>query len=314
MNKSIAASMQMHSDVLAFFLRKVLEFLGFTDFDEDVDKLKGYITSNDEQRNIVENSTKGHTLTKNIAKNYVVTHALRPIASRLNLFANKNEMEILKNEIRYTEKQLLRRSDKRLPNILDIYAKNALALLPATGSEKITQVMIDDLNAGIADYRAKLIGTPQYHGELKAANKQIDNNMAGIKNLLEKNLDLTVEITKEDYPSSYVEYQSARRINLPPHRMLALKIQACESESLTPLAGVTFTVMSDTNGDGVQSSDDQVRFVKRSSRLGVSQMRNLADGKYLVTAVKPGFESKTVIIYKSSDKTCKVTIELNSLQ
>ena len=63
----------------------------------------------------------------------------------------------------------------------------------------------------------------------------------------------------------------------------------------------------------MKSSADLVKNVKRSSKQGGCQEKNVPDGKYLITAEKPGLETKTATAYISNGQTCKVIFEMAAL-
>lgn len=314
MNERVVATEQSFKGVSGVLKRKADDFSAFTSVAEDVIILDGLITDIDTQTDILDISTKGYTETKNAAKIYAVTIALRPVSTRIMAYACKNRLDVLKNEINFTEKALLKKADKRLVNILRVFLKNARIYLPDMSSLGLTEDMINALEAAIADFEAKLLGTPQYLGEQKAAKQRIAKDIADGEILLKNDIDPITEIIRDDKPATYAEYQNARKIKLPPRRKLALKIKVFESGSLQLLSGVTLTITPDTNGDLMKAGADLQKTVKRTSPFGASQVKNLSDGKYLITAEKPGLEPKTATAYISSGQTCIVIIEMTALQ
>jgi len=314
MNVKQIATTQSFREIIGVYRRKADDFVGFTDLEEDVNMLESVVADIEEQSNILDISTKGYTDTKNAAKLFAVSTALRPVSTRLMAYASKKKLEILKNEINFTEKALLKKSDKRLGNILRVFVKNGRTYLPEMASVGLTESMIGDLEDAITDYEAKLMGTPQYLGEQKAANQRIEKDLAFAEDLVKNSIDTIVEIIRDEKPDTYAEYQNARKVKLPPRRKLALKVKVCDSGTLLALPGVTLTIMPDTNGDILKAGTDLQKVVKRTSPLGASQVKNLADGKYLLTAEKPGLETKTATAYVCNGETCLVTIEMTALQ
>ena len=189
MNVREIATEQSFKAVSCVLKRKAPDFAAFITVGEDVIKLDGFIADIDEQNNILEISTKGYTETKNASKFDAVTIQLRPVSTRLMAYASKNKLDVLKNEVKFTEKALLKKSDKRLPNILRNYVKNARKYLPQMASLGLTEVMIVALEEAIVDFEAKLLGTPQYQGIQKAAKQRIDKDLADGEDLLKSDID-----------------------------------------------------------------------------------------------------------------------------
>ena len=103
MNVHQNAQQQADKEVLAVLNRKAPDLAGFTTVAEDKIIFESNIVDNDEQNKILETSTKGYTDLKNASKIYVVNTALRPVSTRLMAYASRNKLEVLKNEINYTE-------------------------------------------------------------------------------------------------------------------------------------------------------------------------------------------------------------------
>jgi hypothetical protein len=313
MNEQQKAQNQADKEVSATLHRKAAELAGFTSVAEDLETYDANIADTNEQNKILDTSTKGYTDSKNTSKMSAVSVALRPVSTRLMAYASRNKLEVLLNEINYTENAMLKMSDKRLVYILVKFLKNARLHLPDMSSLGLTEAMIDAHEEAIADYQAKLLGTPQYQGEQKAANQRIAKNLAANKELNKNSFDMIMEIIRDEKPDIYAEYQNARKIKLPPRRTLALKIKVIDASTLLPVQGVTITIVPDTNGDLMKATPDLAKIVKRSSLQGVCQVKNMPDGKYIVTAEKAGLGSKSTIAYINSGEMSLVKIELTAL-
>jgi hypothetical protein len=311
MNLQQNAQQQADKKVSATLHRKAAELAGFTTVGEDLVVFDANIADTDEQNKTLDVSTKGYTDTKNTAKNHVVSVALRPVSTRLVALAFRSNNQVLKNEINYTENALLKMSDKRLVNVLLKYLNNARKYQPEMSSVGLTEAMIVTLEEATDDYKAKLLGTPQYQGEQKAANNRIAKNLAANKELKKNSFDKIMEIIRDEKPDIHAEYQNARKIKLTPSRTLALKVKAYEPGTLTPVAGVIITVIPYTEGDMLKTTGAELsKNVKRTSALGGCQVRNLADGKYLVTAEKAGRVTQSLIAYINGGEMTLVKFEM----
>ena len=136
------------------------------------------------------------------------------------------------------------------------------------------QALIDALDTSVADFEAKLLGTPQYIGEQKAAKQKREKAINACEEIMTNDLDMIVEILKHENPETYAGYQHARKVKMMGRRTMALKIKVVESNSKNRVPGVNITIVPDTNGDALKATADLTKTVKRTSALGEMCIRD----------------------------------------
>ena len=80
-----------------------------------------------------------------------------------------------------------------------------------TGSLRTYPVMLTALGDAITDFDVKLVGTPKYRGEQKAAKQNMDIYFAQAADIVKNKLDVLAEIIKDTNPETYVEYKNTRK-------------------------------------------------------------------------------------------------------
>jgi len=314
MNERDNAILQSTAQVVDICTRKEADFADFPVVKAKVTELTGYIAEIREQNNILEVSTKGYTENKNAARVQLIAKALAPVLTRIQAFASINRDDVLKNAVKFNDSKISKMADTKLAST----CRNIIALArekqPLMASVGLTEALIDLLDTSVADFEARLLGTPQYIGEQKAAKQKREKALNACEDIMNNDLDVIAEIIKLENPETYAGYQHARKLKLMGRRTMALKIKVVESGSQASVPGVNITIAPDTNGDALKATADLTKNVKRTSALGGCQLKNLPEGKYLITAEKAGWAPQSAVVYINAGEMSSVKLELTALQ
>ena len=221
--------------------------------------------------------------------------------------------DVLKNAVKFTDSDLAKMGDNKLAGTCRNIVALAREKQPLMAGVGLTEALIDALDTSVADFEAKLLGTPQYIGEQKAAKQKREKAINACEEIMTNDLDMIVEILKHENPETYAEYQHARKVKMMGRRTMALKIKVVESNSKNRVPGVNITIVPDTNGDALKATADLTKTVKRTSALGGCQVKNLPEGKYLVTAEKAGWAPQSTVVYINAGEMSTAILELTAL-
>jgi hypothetical protein len=168
------------------------------------------------------------------------------------------------------------------------------------------------LDNAITDFDTKMVGTPQYRGEQKAAKLKIDNCFAEGTDIVKNKLDLLAEIIKDTNPGTYVEYKNSRKLELTGSRTMSLKGKAIDAATGLPIEGVTITISKNGNGEmkAKAGGSELTKTVKRTSPKGGFQLQTLPAGTYTITATREGYAELTVTVFINDGEMSDVKLEM----
>ena len=123
--------------------------------------------------------------------------------------------------------------------------------------------------------------------------------------------DANIALLKKAYPDFFYTYTSLRRIVNYAKRKLAMQLFATDAASGETLAG-TLLVIETAGTDGLKATmgSDLVKMVKKAAAKGGSNIKNLAEGKYIITASRPGYITQTITVIVIKGEFTKVKVEL----
>lgn len=307
------AFLQSMNKTVDLCTRKSDDFKDLPSFTNDVLRLKTVAADISKENQVLEVSTQGFTNAKNASKE-ILLKDLNPPLKRIQAYASVSKNQVLQQAVKLTDTKLSKIHESMLSStcrsIFELCQAN-LAELQVYG---LTPAMLTALENSIVDFEAKLIGTPKYKGEQKAAKQNIDRFFAEASDLLKNKLDVLAEIIKDTYPETYVEYKSSRKLVITAGRSLALKGRITEAGTGKPMAGVTVTIVKNGNGEmKAAAGADLSKTVKRTAAQGGFQLKSLPAGAYTITASKAGYADQSVIVYINDGETGTGNLELPPL-
>lgn len=303
------AILQSMTQTVDLCTRKSADFASLPTFNAEVIKIGTLVLTIREQNRILEVSAQGFTNAKNTSKEVLVA-ALLPVLKRVQAYASISKNDVLKNAVKLTNTTILRMQESMLSetcrSIQAICQQHATELIPY-GS---TPEMLTTLDNAIIDFDAKMVGTPQYRGEQKAAKLKIETSFAEAADILKNKMDMLIEIIKDTNPGTYVEYKSTRKLELTGSRTMALKGKAIDATTGKPVEGVTITISKNENGEmkAMAGGSELAKTVKRTSAKGGFQMQTLPAGTYTITATREGFAEQTVTVYVNDGEKSEVKL------
>lgn len=291
--------------------RKSADFTSLPTFNAEVTKLGLLVTTVREQNRILEVSTQGFTNAKNTSKEQLVATFL-PVLKRVQAYASISKNDVLKNAVKLTNTSILKMQESMLSetcrSIQATCQQHATELAPYG----LTPEMMVTLGNAITEFDAKMVGTPQYRGEQKAAKLKIEASFAEAADIVKNKLDLLIEIIKDTNSGTYVEYKSSRKLELTGSRTMALKGKAVDSTTGNPVEGVTINIFKSETGEmkAKAGGAELQKNVKRTSAKGGFQLQTLPAGTYTITATREGFAEQTVTVYVNDGEMSEVKLEM----
>jgi len=123
--------------------------------------------------------------------------------------------------------------------------------------------------------------------------------------------DAIIALMKKAYPDFFNTYTTLRKIVNYGRRKLAMQIFVIDAATGARLAGTHLIVeTAETEGVKAASGPDLVKVVKKASAQGGSNIKTLAEGKYIITASRPGYITQTITVNVVKGEFTKVNIEL----
>lgn len=308
MNDREIATLQTHDKTVDLCTKKASDFEGLPMFGEYVTRL-GVLTGNMRRYNhVLEVSTEGFTNAKNTAKESLISIAL-PVLARVQAYAKISRDEVLQNAVKTTGSRLKRLQESLLGSkcrsISSICQERAGALI----TYGLTPEMLAALEAAIAGFELKFVGTPQYRGEQKAARQNFDNDFAAANDLVKNKMDALVEIIKDTNPSTYIEYWNSRKLELSGSRTLAMKCRVMDGATNQPIEGVTVNISKNESDDvTANAGTEAVKMTKRTTAKGAFQVKSLPTGTYTLTAGKEGYTTQTLTVVVNDSETSEVEV------
>jgi len=223
--------------------RKSADFAGLPAFNAGVLQLGALVLTIREQNRVVEISTQGFTNAKNTSKELLVA-AFLPVLKRVQAYASISKNDVLKNAVKLTNTAILKMQESMLSDTCRSIQATCQELATELAPYGLTPEMLVTLGNAITDFDTKMVGTPQYRGEQKAAKLKIDACFAEAADITKNKLDLLAEIIKDTNPGTYVEYKNSRKLELTGSRTMALKGKAVDTANGLPIEGVTLTKVS----------------------------------------------------------------------
>jgi len=311
MNDREIATLQSYSNTVDLCTRKSVDFADLPLFNAEVLKLSGLVTNIREQNRVLENSTEGFTNAKNTSKNLLI-QTLLPILKRIQAYASISRDQVLQNAVKLTKTDLLRMRESLLSDTCRTIMVTCQEKTTELTPYGLTPAMLTLLGAAITDFDAKLVGTPQYLGEQKAAKKNIATSFAEADDIVNTKLDVLAEIITDTNPQTYIEYRNSRKLDLPGSHTMSLKGIVVVAGTSEPIPGATVTITKNENGDSKAKAGgtDLQKNVKQSATQGGFQIQSLPAGTYTITAVKVGFTEQTVTVYINDGEMSEVKLEL----
>ncbi len=232
------------------------------------------------------------------------------ISRKTEAYASFANNLILVKEVHFAETSLTKATDTNLASRAQIIYEKAAANLTNLTPYGVTE---DDLialkNAGDL-FRAAVPTTRTGSTEKKLITDKIARLIKENDIILEK-IDLLIEIVRLSQPDFYKGYKDNRMIIKTGKGSLALIASATDAATGEGFKGVKFTfIYQNGNGTSVRSAEPLVKITSKKGRFNV---KNMAEGTYLVLVEKPGLKSQELHINKAAGDRLKLDVKLEKI-
>jgi hypothetical protein len=236
----------------------------------------------------------GITANKNQLKATLIVPAV-DIARRMVAYATNVNNPVFLAKINYSESDLKRSSDTELKSRCQViydHAKENLGLLDGYGITRDNLVQLQTAIMNFNDaFPQRRVGTTD--------KKQATQHLADLFKVLADTydrIDKLIEMVRISHPDFYNEYKNVRKVISTGVGSLVLKVLVTDAQTGEPLANTTLTITPD---DGLQRSASQIAkqsVVRKTAKGGGMNEKSMEEGKYVVTAQKPGYKDKMITV------------------
>ncbi|NOU19841.1 MAG: carboxypeptidase regulatory-like domain-containing protein [Bacteroidales bacterium] len=214
---------------------------------------------------------------------------------RITAYAKHANDLVLLKEIRFTESELKKTADTILrDNAQGIYDRTQVNLtaLEPYGLTAATQTALQNaINAFVTSIPKPRLGITNKKQSTAKLAKLFDAADEALDSI-----DTIIEIVRVADANFYNGYKTVRKIIELGKGSLVLKVLVTDAQTGEPLANVTLTITPD---DGQQRSASQTAkqsIVHKTAKGGGLNVKSMEDGKYVVTAQKPGYKDKIATV------------------
>jgi hypothetical protein len=252
--------------------------------------------------------TTGITTDK-ITKRNAMTEKALFIANRLQSYANVTGNTDLLESVQYSASDMKKARDTDVVGICDVILSRANANAAAIVSYGVTAALITDLQTAITTYSATLAKPKAAKSQTKTATENLAKLFKETDDLLNKRLDLDIELFKSTKPEFYSQYKTARMIVPTGGNSTAVLGKVTIAGSGEPVKGVTLTFIMDGNSKSATALSTKP-IIKKSAEKGNFRIANLAEGTYKVVVKKIGFKEQTLIVNVVKNETTHLNVEI----
>lgn len=229
---------------------------------------------------------KGKTETKN-AKKVILIDKTMEVVRRTVAYAMVNDLYELKQEVDYTESDLLRSADTELRTLGQVVNERATNVLPELATYGVTQAMLDDQQEAIDDYFKEITKPREGIISRKNATTALKEEFRKADDIVYNKLDKLVAMLMTFNPEVYKSYMNARIIvDLGRGRSnghYSIQGKAIDFETGLPKGGVKVSIVGTTQ---VIMTDIDGLFTLPVNGIGVYQvLAELAEHKSVIEEV-----------------------------
>ncbi len=234
-------------------------------------------------------TSKGITTDKNVKRSALTDKALF-LVNRIQSYAKTTANNDLYESVHYNQSMFYKGRDTDIAGYCDTIIAKANANLTALATYGVTAALVTDLQTTLTAY-AGYIAKPR---SVKAQTKNATENLAVLfkdaNDILTTRLDLDIEMFKTSKPDFYSQYHTARAIISTSGSATSVKGVVTDKASGEPIKNVTltFTLASNSLAKSATSAAT-TEVVKKTAEKGRFRIPSLAEGPYIVTVHKLGY-------------------------
>lgn len=264
----------------------------------------------EQNRDAQMQATTGITTDKNNKRQLMVDKAAF-IQNRLQSYANVNNNPELYDSVKFSPSKMKTARDTEIVGICNTILAKATANAATLVNFGVTAALITELQTSITNYSATVAKPKTAISQTKTATENLAKLFKEIDDLLNKRLDLDIELFKVPKPEFYSQYQTARIVIQTGGSKVSVLGNVTVAGSGEPLKGATLTFAPETNGMLKAASTTTVNpIVKKSADKGNLRIPSMSEGSYIVTVKKIGFKDQVVTITVVNGETTILKIEM----
>ena len=239
-----------------------------------------------------ESNRTGDTLSKNIQRAALLAQAM-DISRRVVAYASNVGNTSLLGVMDYPESKLSRFSDLKLVTSCQVIRDNANSNVSALAPYGVTAALLTAFQSAITAFNTAIQKTRIVVTNSGEATVTIAVLLQTLKTNWAK-IDTLVEMVKVSNLSFYDEYHKLRKVLPLGRNTLAMKVLVINAETGKPEANVTLTLTFADNVLKSASASKKKDIVKKTAAGGGCNYKNLAVGRYMLTARKQGMKEVTM--------------------
>jgi len=245
---------------------------------------------------------------KNLLRADLVAKAL-DVSRKTESYATMNNHTILAKEVHYSESNLNKSSALKLRDRALVIHDKAFENIAALADYGVTRDMLTDLRNAIDLFSTSIPSTRTGKTESKQVTSQITRLLKANDVLLAR-FDKLMEVIHLTETIFYSEYKDNRKVINTGKGSLKLIVTVIDAETGDGIKGAKFTIMPhDESLKGISVSNEQP-LVKTTAKKGKFNIKNLFDGTYYATVVKPGYKKQELTLDVSSGDLTRLKVKL----
>lgn len=277
MNSKLGAKLNMYEAVKAACQNNAATVTTINAFKTALDEFKDKITTIKEVAQQKDMATTGASADKK-ARKQNLSRIASAVAGAIYAYAAATDNNTLKQEVKFTNSDLLRTKDAmlapRCQNIHDLGTANLAAL----ADYGINAARLTELQNAIDAY-AESAPKPRAAINTRAAKTAtLPQLFAEADAILAERMDTFIGLFAAANPDFVTTYQSARKILDPPTTATQLKGTVTNQSDGAPVADATITIIETTQTANTDSDGNYL-------------IKPVAIGTYTITATKTGFNN-----------------------
>jgi len=232
------------------------------------------------------------------------------ISRKTEAYASLANNLILVKEVHYPETSFTNATDSNLESRSQIIYEKAKANIADLAPYDVSEDDLIGLQTAIDLFHAAVPAIRTGTNEKKQITSQIALLLKENDVLLEK-MDLLAEVVRLKQPDFYKGYKDTRMIIKTGNGSLALIASATDAATGEGLKGVKFTFVRQSENREMINAEPLVKITAKKGRLNV---KNMAEGPYLVIAEKPGLKKLELQVNKVAGDLLRLNVKLEKIQ
>jgi hypothetical protein len=224
--------------------------------------------------------------------------------------ASTGNNELLKS-VHYTATKMSKSRDTTIVGICNNVLAKAVENLPNLSEYNITQETLDGLKNSIDIYVAAISKPDIAKVQTKNATKALGLYFKEADDILNKLLDLDIEMFRDSDPSFYLQYKTARKVVGTPATVMSVIGKLVLKGNHEVVGGATLTISLISNGHPLDAAIiNGKKIVRKSTAKGNVRIKNLQEGTYEVMVHKIGYKDVTMMFHVANGETTSLIIEM----